>query len=285
MTEPTSRRFTSQGLDLHYLDWGNEGAPLLFLVHGIRDHARSWDSAARALSADWHVIALDWRGHGDSAWSPDAAYLNIYHLLDLANLIDSLSDEPVTIIGHSYGGNVSHRYAGAFPEKVRKLVLVEGLGPSAKVRAGWAETPPATRIREWADKRRKEDGRSPRGMATLDEAAGRMVAANGRLTPALAHHLALHGTRQTPEGLVWKYDPRVNIFVPEDFNNDSGAVRAAIKAPVLLCYGRESWAGNPEEDGRAQDIPDYRLVMFDGAGHWVHHDRLDEFLEVVRGFI
>lgn len=286
MTEPTSHRFMSQGLNLHYLEWGDPGAPLLFLTHGIRDHARSWDGVAQALANNWRVIALDFRGHGDSQWSPDGAYVNLYHMTDYANLIDSLSDDgPVTAIGHSYGGNVAHRYAATFPEKIAKLVLIEGLGPSPKVKQGWADTPPAQRMREWIEKRRKEDARTATPIATLEEAAERMIAANRHLTPDLARHLALHGTRAVDGGLTWKFDPRVSIFSPDDFNNDSGAVRAAIRAPVLLCYGRDSWAGDPEEDGRATDIADYRMVWFDGAGHWVHHDRLEEFVGIVRDFI
>ena len=70
--QPVSRVFTSQGLDLHYLDWGNDGAPLLLLLHGSRDHARSWDWTARALRHQWHVIAPDLRGHGTESWSTNA---------------------------------------------------------------------------------------------------------------------------------------------------------------------------------------------------------------------
>jgi len=78
--EPISKTYASQGLKLHYLDWGNEAAPLLFLVHGMRDHARSWDWVASELRHDWHVVVPDLRGHGDSEWSPDGAYHAPYYL-------------------------------------------------------------------------------------------------------------------------------------------------------------------------------------------------------------
>ena len=71
--EPVSKTFTSQGLKLDYLDWGNAGAPILIFVHGLHDHAHSWDWTARAMCRNWHVIALDLRGHGDSDWSPYGA--------------------------------------------------------------------------------------------------------------------------------------------------------------------------------------------------------------------
>src|ERR1700754_4896984 len=99
--EPVSCHFMSQGLKLHYLDWGNPDKPLLILVHGARDHARSWDWTARALRDDWHVIALDLRGHGDSAWSPDGSYSMPFYVSDLAQLIHQSSDGPVSIVAHS----------------------------------------------------------------------------------------------------------------------------------------------------------------------------------------
>ena len=87
---PTSRFYVSQRLRLHYVDWGNPDAPPLILLHGGRDHSRSWDWTAAALRNDWHVIAPDLRGHGDSAWSPDGAYMMPYFIHDLAQLIHQL---------------------------------------------------------------------------------------------------------------------------------------------------------------------------------------------------
>jgi hypothetical protein len=103
---PTSYSFVSQRLRLNYLDWGNSGAPTLILVHGGRDHARSWDRIARALRNDWHIIAPDLRGHGDSAWSPDGAYTMPYYICDLAQLIHQQGTEPVSIVAHSLGGAI-----------------------------------------------------------------------------------------------------------------------------------------------------------------------------------
>jgi len=67
---PTSRVYFSQRLRLHYVDWGNGGKPPLILLHGGQDHCRNWDWVAEELRADYHIIAPDLRGHGDSAWSP-----------------------------------------------------------------------------------------------------------------------------------------------------------------------------------------------------------------------
>src|SRR5690606_17039089 len=86
VTGPQSRFFHSRGLRLHYLDWGNAGAPVLILVHGGLEHARVWDQLARQLSADWQVVVPDLRGHGDSDWSSGGAYAIADMVPDLAAL-------------------------------------------------------------------------------------------------------------------------------------------------------------------------------------------------------
>ena len=119
---PITNSFISQRLRLNYVDWGNPDAPPLLLVHGGRDHARSWDWVAEELRHDWHIIAPDLRGHGDSAWSPDGNYEMSAFVYDLAQLIHQLNLAPVSIIAHSMGGNIATRYAGLYPENVRKMV-------------------------------------------------------------------------------------------------------------------------------------------------------------------
>ena len=86
---------------------GQEGKPALILVHGGLDHARNWDWVARALRDDYHVYALDLRGHGNSAWAPGALYSVAEHVLDLSALADIINGFPVTIIGHSLGGVIT----------------------------------------------------------------------------------------------------------------------------------------------------------------------------------
>ncbi|WP_159819262.1 alpha/beta fold hydrolase [Colwellia sp. 20A7] len=108
-------------MNLHYVDWGNPSAPPLLLVHGGKDHCRSWDWVAEELSKDWHVIAPDLRGHGDSDWTPDGNYTQISFVYDIAQLIHQMQLEPVTIVAHSMGGMVCSRYAGIYPDNVKSL--------------------------------------------------------------------------------------------------------------------------------------------------------------------
>ena len=93
---PTSRIYFSQRLRLHYVDWGNPSAPPLLLVHGGRDHCRNWDWVAEELRRDWHIIAPDLRGHGDSEWSRTGTYTTAGYIYDLAQLIHQLGTAPVT---------------------------------------------------------------------------------------------------------------------------------------------------------------------------------------------
>ena len=115
MPGPTSNSFISQRLRLHYVDWGNPDAPPLILQHGGRDHCRSWDWVAQDLARDWHVIAPDLRGHGDSAWTPDGNYEMNAFVYDFAQLVHTLGYDQVTIVAHSLGGNISSRFTGLSP--------------------------------------------------------------------------------------------------------------------------------------------------------------------------
>src|ERR1035441_7955048 len=126
---PTSHYFFSQRLKLHYVDWGNPDAPLMILVHGGRDHCRNWDWTALELRRNYHVIAPDLRGHGDSAHAIGSPYAMIDYVVALAQLINALDNKTLTLIGHSLGGGIVLQYAGVFPKMVKKVVSIEGLGP------------------------------------------------------------------------------------------------------------------------------------------------------------
>jgi pimeloyl-ACP methyl ester carboxylesterase len=284
---PTSRIYFSQRLRLHYVDWGNPGAPPLLLVHGGRDHCRNWDWVAAALRRDWHVIAPDLRGHGDSQWSPDGNYAMAGYVYDLAQLIHQQGLAPVTIVAHSLGGNIALRYAGIYPEHVRKLVAIEGLGPSPRMLAERAKKTIDARMRAWIDEQRGLSGRLPRRYASIEDAFKRMQDENKHLSPDQARHLTQHGVNQNEDGTYsWKFDNYVRAWTPYDMTNEEvERLWSRIACPTLLVYGKESWASNPDQDGRIKHFANAKVVSFDGAGHWVHHDRLDAFLEELRGFL
>ena len=284
---PTSHSYISQRLRLHYVEWGSADAPPLLLVHGGRDHCRSWDWVAQELSPRWRVIAPDLRGHGDSAWSPDGDYSMQAMIYDLAQLIHQLKLAPVTIVAHSLGGNLALRYAGLYPENVAKIVAIEGLGPSPRMLAERAARPAADRWRKWIEERRELAARQPRRYATIEEAFQRMKSENAYLNDEQAHHLTIHGVSQNEDGTYsWKFDNYVRGFPPWDTPQaEIEAMWSAITCPSLLCYGEKSWASNPEKDGRAKHFKNARIVTFKDAGHWVHHDRFDAFMGELKAFL
>ena len=284
---PTSHTYFSQRLRLHYVDWGNPGKPPLLMIHGGRDHSRNWDWTAAALREDWHVIAPDLRGHGDSQWSPDGSYTMAGYIYDLAQLIHQQQLAPVAIVAHSLGGHVALRYAGIYPEAVAKLVAIEGLGPPPAMLAALGAKSIAERMDEWIREQRGLAGRLPRRYASIEDAFHRMQEENPHLTAAQARHLTVHGVNQNEDGTYsWKFDNYVRAWPPYDMpGRDVRFLWSRIACPTLLLYGKESRFGSPAEDGRAAPFRDARVVGVEGAGHWLHHDRLDDFLRIVREFL
>ena len=287
MPGPTSHTYFSQRLRLHYVDWGDPGGPPLLLIHGGRDHCRNWDWVAAALREEWHIIAPDLRGHGDSQWSADGSYGMAGYIYDLAQLIHQQHLAPATIIGHSLGGNIALRYAGIYPETVARLVAIEGLGPSPQRLAERDAPTIAERMDQWILEQRRLAGRLPRRYASIEDAFRRMQEENPHLSAEQARHLTVHGANQNEDGTYsWKFDNYVRAWPPYDMRGrDIQLLWSRIGCPTLLLYGKESWAGNPAEDGRAAHFRHATVVGVDRAGHWLHHDRLDAFLRVVRGFL
>ena len=282
---PTSHHFVSQRLRLTYVDWGNPDAPPLILQHGGRDHCRSWDWVAEELRHDWHVICPDLRGHGDSQWSPEGYYGMDAFVYDFAQLVQTLGYGKVTIIAHSLGGNIATRFTGLYPEKVEKLVNIEGLGPppdhpSTTESAG-------DRLRQWITDKRSAAGRTPRRYDTLRAAYERMKQENTFLTDQQARHLTVQGATRNEDGTwSWKFDNYVNVWNTTDIGYaDKVSLWEAITCPVLLLWGLDSFAQSPAKDGRLAHFPTATLKEYENAGHWLHHDQFDRFMTDTKGFL
>jgi pimeloyl-ACP methyl ester carboxylesterase len=282
--EPVSHYFYSHRLKLQFWDWGQDGKPALLLVHGGLDHARNWDWVARSLRQHFHVYAMDLRGHGNSAWGTGSSYSIPEHLLDIATLIDVLGGGPIDLIGHSLGGILVLLYAGVYPDRLRKVISIEGLGlPHSHP----VHNPAPDRLRAWIERVRKIEDRHQHTYPNLEAAVARMKEANPHLSNEVARHLTLHGTNWNAGGsLSWKFDNYVRGLPPFGHSiPDLTATFARITCPVLLFWGLESWMPDPEGDERAEVIRNHTIVKVPGAGHWLHHDRLDLFLNESQRFL
>lgn len=287
MSTPRTRKISSARLQLNVVEWGDPGAPPLILQHGGRDHARSWDAVAAAFAGDYRIIAPDLRGHGDSDWTSDGCYDLVDFVQDFATLVDALELGPCPIIGHSLGGNIVSRFAGLYPDRVTRLVNIEGLGFSPEMVAKFAARDEVELLRETIETRARRSEFAPRRYPDLATLTARMRSADERLTAEFAEHLARYAARPNDDGtLTIKHDPAMGDLASFDIKIETKhRLWGAVSCPVLLVYGAQSWASNPATDGRAQHFRDARVELFEDAGHWVHHDRRDNFITVVRDFL
>ncbi len=286
--EPISHFFHSGRLKLQFWDYGSDDKPVLVLVHGGLDHARSWDWTARELSETYHVYAYDLRGHGNSAHAPGAMYSLAEHIQDLAALVDIVAPHGegpnVRLVGHSLGGMIVLHYSGLFPERVGHAVSIEGIGFAMGHRL---LGPAPERMRRWIDASRNVDARTPRAYPSLDAAVARMKEANPRLSDDVARHLTLHGTNWNADGsMTWKFDNQLRAVSPYGHSmEDTVQIFERIACPVLFFWGLKSFAPVPTGDPRYDAVREKRLVIAPEAGHWVHHDELEMFLGETKIFL
>jgi pimeloyl-ACP methyl ester carboxylesterase len=283
LNDPSDRFYESQGLRLHYADWGNEPAPALILIHGGRDHCRSWDAVAIALRAHFHVMAPDLRGHGDSDWAKGSSYSLSDYVYDLTRLLRAASVHQAAIAGHSMGGMIALMYAGAYPDQVSRLAVLDGV----TVVPGSLRKPIHKRITEWVSQLDKIAERKNHVFDSVAAAAERISAHNVRLTSAQALHLASHGVRQNTDGSYsWKFDQYQSVRAPYRLSpNEHAVLWSRISCPTLLLRGDESFLPDPEAAGVLTHFKQAHLATIAWAGHWLHHDKLDEVLGALLPFL
>lgn len=286
----TRRTVPFAGLRLNVLLWGDPDKPLVLLQHGGRDHGRSWDWTVAALMDDYCLAVPELRGHGDSDWPTGGGYDTFDFVSDLAAIVEDLVADghtaPIHFIGHSFGGNIVLHYAAAQPHRVRSVVAIEGLGFSQKAYDELTHKPAAARVGEAIERRLKIAGRKPRRFASVEEGVTRLAALHKHLDRQQVEHLARHAFRKVEGGWQWKHDPQLGVaptrpIPPAEY----GPIYADIAAPVLLMYGRDSWASNPKDDGRLEAFRRAEFIEMPDAGHWLHHDRFEDFIAAVRSFL
>jgi pimeloyl-ACP methyl ester carboxylesterase len=273
---------------LHYVDWGNPDGPPMILIHGGRDHCRNWDWVAEHFKDEYHIIAPDLRGHGDSQWVIGSSYNQIDYVYDIAQLLNQKNMTPCVVIGHSLGGSISLLYTALHPQNVSKLVAIEGMGPPPSMLKERLNKPLDERLHDWMKDLRGLSARQVRRYDSLEDAYERMQSENPHLSESQARHLTIHGSNQNEDGTYsWKFDNYVRAFPPTGLPMEEvWKLYGQIECPTMLVRGLESWASDPVADGRTQHFSCPLMVeTFADAGHWVHHDQLDEFVKAVRNFL
>ena len=131
---PFSKKVVSNGLEFHYLEWGNNNCETILLLHGIGQQSHTWDFISLALASKYRVIALDARGHGDSEWAPNGDYSMEAYQQDLYCFVDAIRLDKFILMGHSMGGKTAYIFASRSPAKVKTLVIVD-TGPTNNSRS------------------------------------------------------------------------------------------------------------------------------------------------------
>ena len=264
-------------LKLHYLDWGTAGKPPLLLLHGGMQTAHSWDLVAVALKRDYHVVALDLRGHGDSEWSPDGSYSHLASSRDVFALVQHLGWDKFALMGLSLGGLISLTVAAHEPERLSALVIID-VGPELN-KAG------VGRILKFTQ--------GPAELDSIDDFIKRAIEYNPRRRPEQLRYSLTHNLKQLPNGKwTWKYDRRLGNRggkgqqpVPTKFD-DMWEKVSRVRCPTLIVRGGNSDVLPEEVAQKMVDrIPTSRFVTVPDAGHTVPQDNATGFLAVARPFL
>ena len=275
---PIDRFLTVNGLRLHYLDWGNEGALAVVMLHGLRGYAHTWDPVAEALRRSFRILALDQRGRGESDWGSWVDYRTEQYVSDLESFVDQLELARFMLIGHSMGGANSIVYSARHPDRVVAAVIVD-MGPGAsigsqgsgRIKAELSSAPES--FASWADA--DAYWRRQRPTASAEGIQSRMA----------------HTLTEAPDGrVVWKYDfPGIRQARLDD--NPARQVDLwphvdRIACPTLVLRGQHSdflsRATAEEMAGRNSNI---RWAEVESASHYVHDDNLSVFNEQVGRFL
>jgi len=287
---PSTAQFVAvRGLRYHVRTWGEARSRKLILLHGWMDVSASFQFLVDALSAEWQVLAPDWRGFGLSE-CPHEGYWFADYVADLDGLVRALAPEgAVDIAGHSLGGNVALLYAGLRPGRVRNVVSLDGFG----IPAEGPDAAPA-KFTAWLDALEKPPVLTP--YRSLAAVADRLQKNNRRLARDKAEYLASHWGEALPDGSArLRADPRHKLPFPNVYRlEEVFAIWQRITAPALWVVADDSdiprWlagGGDPaaEIQRRMAHVPGARLVTIKDAGHMLHHDQPEAVARALETFL
>jgi pimeloyl-ACP methyl ester carboxylesterase len=276
-----------RGLRYHLRHWRGAAARRVVLLHGWMDVSASFQFLVDAMAPEWDVYAPDWRGYGLTDWGKSDCYWFPDYLADLDALLEHIQpDAPVNLVGHSLGGNVAAIYAGVRPERVARLVNLEGFGlPPTR-----PEQAPKRYARWLAELRDRPRLKAYTSFAGL---ADRLQKNNPRLTRARAEYLARHWGRETGDGQVaLRSDPAHKVVNPLLYRYDEVcAVWRQVSAPTLWVDTTETdnlsrLKLTPEQHAERRAVfRDLRYVTVPEAGHMLHHDQPERVARLIENFL
>lgn len=273
--EPVDRTVQANGMNFHYLEWGDPSKPTVVMLHGVSQQAHSWDFVSLALSPDYHILAVDQRGHGDTDWAADGTYTLDSMQDDIDGVIDALGLTDFNLMGHSMGGRNSFIWASRHPGTLRSLTIVD-TGPETQRRG-------QDRIRDFRE--------LPNNLDSFQEFADRVKEYTGRTEEQVLGALK-YSIRQMPDGKwAWKWDPETRNRTRSGDDPKWNTAKLwecveAVDCPSLVVRGSRSDIFAEETLAKmGQVMTDCTTETIKDAGHLVQGDNPVDFIAAARGIL
>ncbi len=261
----TSHRVTARGIDFHYLEWGDASLPPMVLLHGLTGEAHNWDHMTPALAEQYHIFALDQRGHGDTGHAE--TYATREFVDDLEAMREHWAIERFVLMGLSMGGHNAMAYAAQHPERIERLIIID--------------IPPAFDLRQATDRAAMEaqarDGHTV--FARFEDAFASARASNPTAPDENLHYRTLHNLRDALGGTIFKYDPKApSTWAPDDL----WPVADKLTMPSLLVRGGLTYAlPRNTADRMVAVFPRLELAEIADSGHSIPTDRPERLTPIV----
>ena len=274
--KPQDKTVNANGINIHYLDWGNTDKPDLVMIHGLRGHRHSWDDVSSAICQDYHVLALDQRGRGETDWAPGGDYSTDAFVADLHGFAEALGFGKFILMGHSMGGRNSMTYAGKYPETLEKLIVVD-MGPETDPRGG-------KRISQ-------EIIDVPEEFGSFEAIVEYMMKQNRLASETVMRRRLQYATKDLPnDKRGWRYDLAIREArrnpTPSAPQADLWQVLPQIPCPTLVVRGIDTDLLPAEVAQRMErELPQGKLVEIPRAGHMVFEDNPEDFIAAVSKFL
>jgi pimeloyl-ACP methyl ester carboxylesterase len=273
----TSGHVRLGGLDAHYLHWGAPSDPPLLMLHGLRSYAATWEPLAQELARDHWVLALDFRGRGQSAWDPERRYFTETYVADVEEWVRHLGLRRFSIVGHSMGGTIGYVYAARHPGEVTRLV-VEDIGPGSSTNT------------EGADRVRREMTSTPQWFPTLEAARDFWRRTRPGMPDAAIQSRVEHTLDEVDGRWIWRLDmsgiAEARLSGDPAQGIDLWACVESLRCPTLVVRGADS-DFLPEltcaEMVARQPLLSWQTIA--AAGHYVHDDNPEDYIEAVSRFL